>query len=178
LIYWMIAAAVLALGCAALGIFCGLLKRQLRTRTDQESAVAELEREVRIARGGDIRRRREIARLHQALDEEEAAVDALTEETERLREALEESERRTRAAELRRTAAEKEIYAGQMKLRLLEKQAEDTEQAMRAQEQLYQDILREREAAIARLQEGQKRKQRKKPEVLEQQITLDDLLGG
>ena len=48
-----------------------------------------------------------------------------------------------------------------------------------AQEQLYQDIIRERDETIAKLQEGQqKRRPRRKPGVLDQQITLNDILKG
>ena len=46
-----------------------------------------------------------------------------------------------------------------------------------AQELLYQDILREHEETIARMQEPAKRRTKKKPEIFDQQITLNDLLG-
>ena len=63
-----------------------------------------------------------------------------------------------------------------MRIELLERQIERSQQEFLSSERLYQNILQEQEQTIARLQDQQKRRARRKPEVLEQQISINDLL--
>ena len=63
-----------------------------------------------------------------------------------------------------------------MRVELLERQIERSQQEFLSSERLYQNILQEQEQTITRLQDQQKRRARRKPEVLEQQISIKDLL--
>lgn len=176
---WMIAAAVLAVACAVLAAVCIQKNNRLKISEEQAVDAEELRREIRVVRGEDVLRRREIAALHRALDDEQDRSDAILQELENVYEQARAAHARAEQAEARRIRAEKEVYAIRMRTDLLEKQISQLNQELSNQEKLYQDILRERDNQIARLQEGQsKRRVRKKPDVLDQQVSLEDLLGG
>ena len=71
------------------------------------------------------------------------------------------------------------MSAARMRADLLEGQLTQLQKEQRAQEQLYQDILRDRDDTIARFQDQhQKRRARKKAETLDQQISINDILKG
>lgn len=176
---WMIIAALLAFACAVLAVQYISLNRHLQQQNEQAADVEALRREIRAVRGEDVRRRREIASLRRALEEEQANSDALAQDLEYAEDKLREAIRLAEQADARRIRTEKDVSAHRMRADLLEKQIAQLNQEQINQEKLYQDILRERDAQIARLQESQpKRKVRRKPDVLEDQISLDELFGG
>lgn len=175
----MIVAAVLAAVCAVLAANCVRLNRSLQQQDAQASEAEELRREIRAVRGEDVRRRREIAVLRRALEDEQENSDALAQDLEYAEEQLREAVRLAEQADARRILAEKDVSAQRMRNDLLEKKIDQLNREQFNQEKLYQDILKERDAQIARLQDGQpKRRSRKKPDVLDDQVSLDDLIGG
>ena len=96
-----------------------------------------------------------------------------------MKEELQRAADRVAQAENRRTVAEKEIFASRMRLDQFQQQLKQAHDEQRAQEQLYQDIIYDRDQTITQLQEKlHKRSKKKKPEILDQQITLDDLLNN
>jgi len=176
---WMIIAAVLALACAVLAVQYISLNRRLQQQDAQAADVEALRREIRAVRGEDVRRRREIASLRRALEEEQENSDALAQDLEYAEDKLREAVRLAEQADARRIRTEKDVSAHRMRADLLEKQIAQLNQEQINQEKLYQDILKERDAQIARLQDNQpKRRARRKPDVLDQQVTLDELFGG
>lgn len=176
---WMIVAAVLAAACAVLAANCVRLNRSLQQQDAQASEAEELRREIRAVRGEDVRRRREIAVLRRALEDEQENSDALAQDLEYAEEQLREAVRLAEQADARRILAEKDVSAQRMRNDLLEKKIDQLNREQFNQEKLYQDILKERDAQIARLQDGQpKRRARRKPDVLDDQVSLDDLIGG
>ena len=176
---WMIVSIVLAAVCAALIVYCVQQQSRLKGQEEQQESLEAARQEVLNVRSDDVRRRREIAALHRALENEQEHSEHLERELDELYFRLEDAQKRQEQAEARRIRAEKEVYAGRMRSDLLEKQIEQLRQEQLNQEKLYQDILSERESQIAQLQEGQaKRRVRKKSEVLDQQVTLNDILGG
>lgn len=176
---WIIVAAALAVACAVLAVRCAGLNRRLQEQDAQAADADVLRREIRVVRGEDVRRRREIASLRRALEDEQDNSDALAQDLEYAEEKLREAVRLAEQADARRIRVEKDVSAQRMRAELLEKQIAQLNQEQINQEKLYQDILKDRDAQIARLQESQpKRKARKKPDVLDDQVSLDDLLGG
>lgn len=176
--YWVIVSALLALVCAGTCIVYIQQRKELLTRKEHDSEAELLRQECESIRRENVSLRREIAALCRDIENEqdysadlEAELDA---QDKRLADEMERADR----AEARRTEAEKEIYASRMRAEQLAQQLKQSHQEQLAQEQLYQDIIRERDLTIAKLQESpQKRRTKKKVEVLEQQITLEDLLG-
>lgn len=176
---WMIIAAALAAACAALSAVCIHKTTQLKEQAARAVDAEELRHEIRVVRGEDVLRRREIAALHRALDEEQDRSDAILQELEDVYDQARAAEARAEQADARRIRAEKEVYASRMRTDLLEKQIAQLQTEQINQEKLYQDILRERDAQISRLQENQpKRRPRKRTDVLDQQVSLEDVLGG
>ena len=79
-------------------------------------------------------------------------------------------------ADARRIETEKAVAAAEMRARLLKGHCDRLQKEQLTQEQLYQDILKEREETISKLQDQPKRRPRKRNDVLDQQISLNDLL--
>ena len=116
--------------------------------------------------------------MDRELDSERRYVDDLERVIEGKNLELQRADERVESAENRRTDAEKEIYARRMQIDQLQQQLDQAHESQLAQERLYQDIIFDRDQTIARLQEKMnKRGKKKKNEVLDQQITLDDLFG-
>lgn len=175
---WIILAALLAALSVGLAVACVRLNRQLKQRESELLQRAQTDDELHRLRMDDVRRRREIAALNRRLEDAFAESDRLDAQLSELQRRAEAAEARARQADKRRIAAEKDVSAGEMKTRLLEKQYAELEQNQLAQEQLYQDILHEKEALIEQLQAPPKRRGHKKTDVLDRQITLSDLLKG
>lgn len=176
---WMTIAAVLAFACAVLAVRYINLNRRLQQQNEQAADLETLRREIRAVRGEDVRRRREVASLRRALEDEQDNADALVRDLEYAEEKLREAVRLAEQADARRIRTEKDVYAHRMRADLLEKQIAQLNQEQINQEKLYQDILKERDAQIARLQDSQpRRKPRRRADVLEDQISLDELFGG
>lgn len=176
MIYWIIAAALLALGCAVVGARC---VRQRRMLAERDAENERLRIEADGIRRENVDMRREIAALCRDVEEEQRYSDQLNEELDAQFQRLLDAEQRAERAEMRRTDAEKEIYAGRMRAEQLQQQLRQAHDEQLAQEQLYQDIIRERDQTIAALQDRlHKRHKKKKTEVLDRQITLDDILSG
>ncbi len=95
-----------------------------------------------------------------------------------LRSQLRYADQRTQSAEAHRIAADRDAAAANMRATLLENQLDRLQKEQAEQEQIYQDILREREDELARLREAHRPRARRKAEALDQQISLDELLGG
>jgi len=172
--YWIVAAA-LAAACVAVGAICIRFRGQLKQR---ESEVQQLRIEIDGIRRENVDCRREIAALCRELEDEQCYSDRLNQDLDDQYNRLLEAEQRAERAEARRTDAEKEIYAGRMRAEQLQQQLRQAHDEQLAQEQLYQDIIRDRDKTIARLQEkGRKHRMKKKREALDHQITLDDLLS-
>lgn len=175
----MIVSAVLALAAAGLAGLCHQQRNELLRQKEQEADAEALRQEVKRIRNDNARRRREIAALHRALEAEQEHSDDLELALEEQRERTLQAEKGIEQADARRIETEKEASAGRMRAGLLERQLKEAHEEQLAQEQLYQDIIRERDETIAKLQEGQqKRRPRRKPGVLDQQITLNDILKG
>ena len=176
---WIIVAVALAAICCGLAAVCIRQQNQLRMHEADAQGLEGLRRALNAARYEVSRRRRENAALHRALEAEQRRSDGLERELESQLDRIADAEHRAAFAETRRIQVEKNISAGQMKASLLEKKLEEMEKEQLAQEQLYQDILREREETISKFQEAHsKHKPRRKPDALDQQITLNDLLKG
>lgn len=175
----MIAAISLALTTAVLTAVCIRQRNHLtQARVLQEDADA-FRREAAVLRSENARRRRENAALHRALQDEQSHADDVERALIQAQRLADDAERRADQANVRRIDAERAISAGKIRTDLLEKQLTQLQREQRAQEQLYQDILRDRDDTIARLQDQQqKRRNRRKGEVLEQQITINDILKG
>lgn len=176
---WMIAAIALSVAAAALAVFCFRMRKQLKERDARDVEMSSLQQETYALRGENARARREIAALYRALEEEQDRSDAFEEAYNEQRSLLHQAGQQADRAEARRIEAEKDIYAGRMRISLLEQQIEAMQREQLAQEQLYQDILREKEETIFQLQNQQpKYRPKKKNDLLEQQqVTLDDILG-
>ena len=176
---WIIAAILLAALCGVLAACTAGLKNQLRQQQDEVRAQEDLRSELQTARHEELRRRRENAALHRALETERRYSAELEQALNLQTEQVAEAERLAGIAEKRRIAAEKDLSANQMKIRLLERQIDELEAGQLTQDQIYQELLRDHETAIAHLQDQQKRRaSRRKPDVLDQQISLNDLLKG
>lgn len=171
---WTIAAAALAVLCGFLTVGCVWLSRRLEHRRADAEA---LQREMSELRYGELRAQRENEALLRALEQEERYADDMERELDAMEARMADADRRAGEEEDRRIAAEKNVSAAQMKIALLERQIQSLEDEQLAQERLYQDILREREETIRRLQDGRsKRRMRKKPDILDRQISILDLL--
>ncbi len=174
MLYWILAATGLI--CA---IAVGIAIWQRRRIGQYEARDAECE-QIRIdiegIRRENIDLRREIAALNRDLDEEQAYSDSLAEEIDHQQAQLQHAMQRAENAETRRTDAEKEIYAGRMRISQLEQQLKQAYKEQANQEQLYQDIIRDRDQTIQKLQENSPKRRKKKPDILDQQITLDDIM--
>lgn len=177
MIGWIIAVTALATLCIALIVAYERLKGKIQQQTEDTAERDSLRAEIRRLRMDDVRRRRELTAMDRELDAQQLQYDELSAEFTHLRQQAEAAEHRAQMAERRRIATEKDLSASQMKLRLLETQYEELKGNQLAQEQLYQDILREKEELIERLQEAPKRRPRKKTDVIADQITLNDLLS-
>ena len=173
---WIAAAALAASACMIVLAVC-IRQRKQMARTDAD--VQQLRIELEGIRRENIDFRREIAALNRDIEEEQRYSDRLSEELDNQYRLLLEAEQRVERAESRRTDAEKEIYAGRMRAEQLQQQLRQAHMEQMSQEQLYQDIIRDRDLTIAKLQEkGRRHRLKKKKEVLDQQISFDDLLGG
>lgn len=170
--YWMVASIALALGLAAACIAMLLKERQMRAQREQARV------ETDHLRMENIELRRELGALERDLESEQRYSDSLEQKITVQQEELQRAAERVAQAEIRRTDAEKEIFASRMRLDQLQQQLKQSHDEQNAQEQLYQDIIRDRDQTIAQLQEKlHKRSKKKKQDVLDQQITLDDLLS-
>lgn len=174
--YWIAAAVLMALACIAALAVCIRQRKQIQ---QNDADLQQLRIELDGIRRENIDFRREIAALNRDIEEEQRYSDRLTEELDNQYRLLMDAEERVTRAENRRTDAEKEIYAGRMRAEQLQQQLRQAHLEQMTQEQLYQDIIRDRDATIAQLQERSvKLRPKKKKDVLDQQITLDDILGG
>jgi len=172
----MFVSVALALACAGLAAVCILLNSRVNQTGQQETGIGDAERELYELRADNTRRRREVAALLRELQEEQERSDAFEDAYVRQKRFSDQLKLRVEQADSRRIESEKEVFAGRMRIQLLEEQVSTLEREQVAQEQLYQDILREREETLARLQDQQQKKRpRKKNEVSEEQITFDDL---
>jgi len=170
---------VCALSAALIGLICVCIRcgRELKRRIAREEEVAQLQQALYSARSECARCHREIDALKSDVEEEQARSDGFEAAYHNQLALTERACQQVRREEARRIEAEKSVYAGRMRIDLLEKEVSALQREQTAQELLYQDILRDREETIARLQEPTKKRIRKRPEVLDQQITLNDLLG-
>ena len=125
------------------------------------------------------RREAEIRRLHQRLDTYESDFQEMESRTSDLNMSL------FRESGLR-ILAEKEEGANRLKLEQLEKQVSDARKKLRQQQdesaetiRRMQDLINTQEKEIARLRQANARRIKKTPadNVLNNQITLDDVLG-
>ena len=131
--------------------------------------------------------------LQQVLERREAEIRRLRQRMEAYESDFQEMESRTSDLNMslfkesgRRILAEKEEGANRLKLEQLEKQVSDTRKRLRQQQdesaeaiRRMQDLINSQEKEIARLRQANARRI-KKPAVdtgLENQITLDDVLG-
>ena len=177
--FWMIAAILLALTAAVLAVACIRAHGKLEDARAQREDAESFRRDVAILRGENARWRRENAALHRALENEQAHSDDLERALIEQQRRAEDAERRADQANARRIEADRAVSAGRMRADLLEGQIAQLQREQRVREQLYQVILRDRDDAIARLQDQhQKRRIRKKSEALDQQITISDILKG
>lgn len=173
---WMASAAIAVAACIIVLAVC--IRQRMRI-AQLEAELQQLRIELEGIRRENVDFRREIAGLCRDLEEEQQYSDQLSEELDKQYQLLLEAEQRVERAEIRRTDAEKEIYAGRMRAEQLQQQLRQAHMEQMAQEQLYQDIIRDRDATIAQMQEKhRKHRLKKKKEVLDQQISFDDLLGG
>lgn len=176
--YWIIVSAILGLICVGTCIVYIQQRRELLMRRERDSESEQIRQENEGVRRENVSLRREIAALCRDVEEEQRYSGELEAELDAQDERISHAEERADRAEARRTEAEKEIYASRMRAEQLAQQLKQCHQEQLAQEQLYQDIIRERDLTIAKLQENpQKRRTKKKVEVLDQQITLDDLFN-
>lgn len=175
--YWIIITGVLILICIFLATVYRQQRRQLLSLKQQDSDASTLQREVDRLRTDSLRRRRENASMQRELEQEQDRNDALEEDLNRCMHQLEESQRHLAASDKRRIEAEKSVYAERIRRDLLEGELKQARAELTAQEKLYQDILKEREETIVRLQEQHRRPKKKVP-VMEQQISLNDILKG
>lgn len=176
---WTIAAIVFAVLCGLLAAAAARMNRQLRQQESDVQEQEELRRELQAARHDEMRRRRENGALHRALEAERRYSAELEQALNLQTEQVAEAERLADIAEKRRIAAEKDLSANQMKIRLLERQIDELEAGQLTQDQIYQELLRDHEMTIAHLQDQQKRRtSRRKSDILDQQISLNDLLKG
>lgn len=175
---WIIISAVLLIACAALTAGCAKLRGLLREQKVNDETAEMLERENKRLRNENARRQRECATLRRALEAEQDHGDRLHQALDAQTEIARQAQQQAENADAKRVAAEKDIYAGRMRIDLLEREIDQMQKEQLAQEQLYQDIFRDHQETIAKLQDQQKRRTRKKPDVLDQQITLSDILKG
>lgn len=173
---WIILSAALALLCAALIYICVRLQRQVQEAILQAQSNSTLRQDFSRLKSECARWQRDSAALQRALQAEQERADDLQLEIDQTDDQLKRALEKAECAEHRRIETEKEVYAEKMRVELLERQIERSQQEFLSSERLYQNILQEQEQTIARLQDQQKRRTRRKPEVLEQQISINDLL--
>lgn len=175
----MIAAILLALTAVVLTAVCIRQHRELEDVRARQEDAESFRQDAAVLRGENARWRRENAVLHRALQNEQAHSDDLERALADQQHCIEDAERRADQANARRIEAERAVSAARMRADLLEGQLTQLQKEQRAQEQLYQDILRDRDDTIARFQDQhQKRRARKKAETLDQQISISDILKG
>lgn len=126
------------------------------------------------------RREAEIRRLRKKIDEYERDFQALQDRASELNVSL------FRESGLR-ILAEKEEGANRLKLEQLERQVEDARKKLRQQQEesaetvrRMQDLIETQEKEIGRLRQANARRLKKQPvhdSLLENQVTLDDVLG-
>ena len=163
--------ASIALAAAFIAACIGLLVQRKRMRAERMQHQQEIEQ----IRAENIGFRREIGALERDLEAEQHYSDSLRQEIDDQKEELLRAAERVENAENRRTVAEKEIFASRMRLEQLQQQLDQAHAEQNAQEQLYQDIILDRDQTITRLQDRLHKRKKKKTEVLDQQITLEDL---
>lgn len=175
---WIIASALLGLSCAALGVGYVRARSALNRSAERENELEALRGQLHTARCECARRRREIASLQQALEVEQDWTGSLETELRMQAERMAELQSKARSADAKRIRTEKDVGAERMRANLLEKEMEEVRRERAVQEQLYQDIIRDRDAEILKLQERQKKRagSHKKRDALERQVSLDDLL--
>lgn len=178
LLYWIIAAAVLAAACAGLACLCVRLRRRAAGLAQQLNDGEAMRRELRALQEINARRLQDAGSLRRALQSAQDHAAALKESMDDLRSQLRYADQRAQSAEARRIAADRDAAAANMRATLLENQLDRLQKEQAEQEQIYQDILREREDELARLRETHRPRARRKAEALDQQISLDELLGG
>lgn len=178
LLYWIIAAAVLAAACAGLACLCVRLRRRAAGLAQQLNDGEAMRRELRALQEINARRLQDAGSLRRALQSAQDHAAALKESMDDLRSQLRYADQRAQSAEARRIAADRDAAAANMRATLLENQLDRLQKEQAEQEQIYQDILREREDELSRLREAHRPRTRRKAEVLDQQISLDELLGG
>ena len=174
---WMIATSVLAAVLIVLLCVCLYLISRLRESRSGADELTSLQQALYSARSECVRCRRELDEAYDDLEEEQARSVSFESAYFNQLALTEQALQRVQVEEARRIEAEKSVYAGRMRIGLLEKEVATLQSEQTAQELLYQDILREHEETIARMQEPAKRRTKKKPEIFDQQITLNDLLG-
>ena len=174
----MIAVATLLFIIVALSIAFAHQRSEVQRLRGVEERARKNEEELQFLREENVRQRREAASIERALNAQQQRTEDLLDELDEMDRALERAQQRIRNAEARMSDAEKDVFASRMRVGQLEKQLEKARREQLNQDRIYQDILRERDDTIARLQEAQpRRRTKKKIDVLDQQITLNDILG-
>ena len=170
--YWMIAS--IALGTAFVAACIVLICQGRRMKRERMLFQQETDQ----LRGENIGFRREVGALEREFEEEKRYSESLEQKIDAQNEELQRMSDRVTQAENRRTDAEKEVYARRMQIEQLQNQLQQSHAEQTAQEQLYQDIIRDRDQTISNLQEKLHKRKKKKTEILDQQITLEDLFNN
>ncbi|MBE5806826.1 MAG: hypothetical protein E7317_00580 [Clostridiales bacterium] len=183
--FWMIATIVLALACIVLAILWIQEQRSGELHARQlENERRASERSLTRLKSDQARRAEEMALLRRELEILRDRVRWLekdvSERAERYRTAVERGQRE----EKRRMAAERDLSAVRMREDQLEKQRtmltherESLLSERTEMERFYSDLLRESEETIVKLQGTQARHTKRKAEVLEDQVTLEEAMG-
>ena len=178
LLYWIIAAAALAAACAGLIWRCARLRRQIGALEERLAGAEASRRELRALQDVNARRLQDAGSLRRALQSARARADALEDSLDDLRGQLRYAGQRAQSAEERRAAADRDAAAANLRATLLENQLDRLQREQREQGQIYQDILREREEELSRLREARRPRGRRRGDVLDRQVTLEEWLGG
>jgi len=166
--------ASIALGAAFVAACIALLRQRKRMRIERET----FQQEIDHLRAENIDLRREVSALERDYESEKQYSESLEQKIDAQNEEIQRFTERVTQAENRRTDAEKEIFASRMRLEQLQNQLRRSRDEQNAQELLYQDIIRDRDQTISNLQDRLHKRKKKKPEVLDQQITLEDLFNN
>ncbi|MBQ8088724.1 MAG: hypothetical protein IJ074_02675 [Clostridia bacterium] len=182
---WMIISTILLLACAVLAVLWLREQRDKQFHIQQlYNDIRALERSVSRLKNDQARRGQELALLRRELELERERGDSLVTESGDRTALYQEAVERAQSEEKRRIEAERGISAMKMREELLEKQRVELKRQkeellveQNEQARVFQEILHDQEETIARLQGAQAKKKRK-PAVLEQQVTLDEVLDA
>ena len=119
MLYWIIAAAVLAAACAGLACLCVRLRRQAAGLAQQLNDDEAMRRELRALQEINARRLQDAGSLRRALQSAQDHAAALKESMDDLRSQLRYADQRAQSAEARRIAADRDAAAANMRATLL-----------------------------------------------------------